>query len=182
MARNKGHSLFFVCILPSDDVGMDITAFKQEIAGNYKSSYALRLPPHITLIPPFEFPDDEMETVMQTQDEALWGLNSFDLTLFNFKHFDDRVIYIDVMPSEMLSQVHWALVKAYKSLGKNIDATRAFNPHATIANRDLTPVKFKNAWPDFEKRTYRATFKVDAIHLLKHIDGRWQLFHQSPLP
>lgn len=182
MARNKGHSLYFVCILPSDEVGMHITAFKQEIAEKYGSSYALRLPPHITLIPPFEFPDDEMQTVVQTQDEALWGLNAFDLTLNNFNCFGDRVIYIDVLPNEMLTQVYWALVKAYKSLGKNIDASRPFNPHATIANRDLTSVRFSHAWPAFERRTFNATFTVDAIHLLKHEEGRWQLFHQSPLP
>jgi len=182
MARNKGHSLYFVCILPEDSTGMKITALKQEIAANYGSNYALRLPPHITLIPPFEFPDSEIQSVTQTQDEALWGLNSFNLTLNNFGHFGNRVIYIDVERNPLLDAVYWQLVKAYKNIGKNIDASRPFNPHATIANRDLTTSRFERAWPAFEKRSFQAKFRVDAVHLLKHIDGRWQLFHQSPLP
>lgn len=182
MARNKGHSLYFVCILPDDVTGMKITALKQEIAASYGSTYALRLPPHITLIPPFEFPDSEIQSVTHTQDEALWGLNSFDLSLHNFGCFGNRVIYIDVVRNPLLDAVYWQLVKAYKSIGKNIDASRPFNPHATIANRDLTASRFERAWPAFEKRSFQADFKVDAVHLLKHEDGKWQLFHQSPLP
>ncbi|UPT66112.1 MAG: 2'-5' RNA ligase family protein [Sphingobacteriales bacterium JAD_PAG50586_3] len=182
MARNKGHSMYFVCLLMPDDVGMMITALKHEIVELCGSTYALRLPPHITLIPPFEFPDDEIQTVTQTQDEALWGLNAFDLELKNFGTFGTRVIYVDVVKNEMLQAVYTQLVKAYKGLGKNIDASKSLTPHATIANRDLTAVRFEKAWPAFANRTFSATYTVAEVHLLKHIDGRWQLFHQSPLP
>jgi 2'-5' RNA ligase len=181
MARNKGHSMYFVCILMPDDIGMKVTALKEEIAALSGSTYALRLPPHITLIPPFEFPDDEIQNVTQTQDEALWGYNAFELHMHNFGAFGNRVIYINVLHNAMLDAVYSQLIKAYKGLGKNIDASRQFNPHATIANRDLTAARFEKTWPAFVNRTFDATYKVAEIHLLKHIEGRWQLFHQSPL-
>lgn len=182
MARNKGHSLYFVCILMPDEVGMKVTALKQEIADKFGSSYALRLPPHITLIPPFEFPDADIQAVTRVQDEALWGYNAFDLQMKNFGAFGNRVIYIDVVRQPLLDSLYTQLVKAYKGLGKNIDGSKPFNPHATIANRDLTAARFERAWPAFVNRQFDAVFKVTEIHLLKHIGGRWQLFHQSPLP
>ena len=182
MARNKGHSLYFVCILMPDQVGMEVTAIKEEIATKFGSSYALRTPPHITLIAPFEFPDEQIETVTQLQDEALWGYNAFDLQLKDFGAFGNRVMYINVVRNAMLDAIYTQVVKAYKQLGKNIDASKDFNPHATIANRDLTQARFERAWPAFVNRQYNATFKVSEIHLLKHIEGRWQLFHASPLP
>jgi 2'-5' RNA ligase len=165
-----------------DEVGMQVTALKEEIAEKFGSKYALRLPPHITLIPPFEFPDADIQTVTQTQDEALWGFNAFDLQMKNFGAFGNRVIYIDVVRQELLASIYRQLVLAYKGLGKNIDGSKPFNPHATIANRDLTAARFEHAWPAFANRQFSAGFKVDEIYLLKHIDGRWQLFHQSPLP
>lgn len=181
MARNKGHSLYFVCILPPDDIGMQLTAFKEEIANQYGSNYALRLPPHITLIPPFEYPDSGIEHVTECQDKALWGTPQFTINLNGFGCFSNRVIYIDTVRTAALSTLYLTLVKAYKELGKNIDASRPFNPHMTIANRDLTPTRFDAAWPAFANRAYQAQFEVNAIHLLKHIGGRWQLFHESPL-
>jgi 2'-5' RNA ligase len=182
MARNKGHSLYFVCVLMPDDIGMEVTALKHEIADKFNASYALRTPPHITLIPPFELPDDEVEQVAQMQDEALWGHAHFDVELNGFGNFGNRVIYLNVMPNDRLKSIYLEVVKAYKNMGKNIDASKPFNPHATIANRDLTAAKFERAWPHFAQRTFNRVFTVDEVHLLKHIDGRWQLFHKSPLP
>lgn len=182
MARNKGHSLYFVCILPPDEVGMQVTALKQEIATQYGSSYALRLPPHITLVSPFEYPDNDIATITDCQDKALWGLNAFEVELDGFGCFSNRVIYIDVVKTAILETLYQNVIKDFKELGKNIDALRPFNPHMTIANRDLTQSRFAKAWPAFEGRSFRSSFMVSGIHLLKHIGGRWQLFHQSPLP
>ena len=54
MNQKKDHfSRFFIAILPPETIQREITDFKEEIARDFKSSHALKSPPHITLLMPF---------------------------------------------------------------------------------------------------------------------------------
>jgi 2'-5' RNA ligase len=57
----------------------------------------------------------------------------------------------------------------------------SFNPHMTIAYRDLTKENFMAAWPEFESRPFHASFLVDHICLLKHNRRTWDILHRAPL-
>lgn len=50
---------------------------------------------------------------------------------------------------------------------------RGFNPHITLAFRDLKREAFKEAWPEFEKATYDKSFEVQSLVLLKHDGEKW---------
>ena len=53
----------------------------------------------------------------------------------------------------------------YKNLG--------FQPHVTIAFRDLRKARFYEAWETFKNQKYERRFSVSGITLLKHQSDRW---------
>ena len=52
---------------------------------------------------------------------------------------------------------------------------RAFNPHITVAFRDLRRPAFAMAWKEFASRKFSGEFAVNAIILLKHNGKLWEI-------
>jgi 2'-5' RNA ligase len=59
--------------------------------------------------------------------------------------------------------------------------TRSFNPHMTIAYRDLTKENFLKSWPEFETRAFRESFIVDHVCVLKHNRQKWEVISSLPM-
>ena len=57
-------SLYFIAVLPSEEIHEEITVLKHEIAEKYESKHALRSPPHITLHMPFKWKDKRFEDLV----------------------------------------------------------------------------------------------------------------------
>jgi 2'-5' RNA ligase len=96
--------------------------------------------------------------------------------------FAPRVIYIDVKRNDRLADLH-DRVKKYMDKEWNISdllrGNRPFNPHMTVAFRDLSKENFYAAWPEFKYKDFNESFQVDKIVLLKHLQKRWDIFHQA---
>ncbi len=63
-------SLFFIAVLPPKEIQAEVTRFKEYAAGHFHSSRALRSPPHITLISPFQWPEERAEEMMQALGDS----------------------------------------------------------------------------------------------------------------
>mgnify|MGYP001097628629 CR=1 FL=1 len=173
--------LYFIAIIPPLPLREEITRIKEYFADHHKSKHALRSPPHITLIPPFKYPE-EQETLLEL-DLKKFAKNRrpFLLELNGFGAFPPRVIYIEPVNNPQLFKLHDELLIFMKEIDflKEEDLlkenNRAYRPHLTVAHRDLNIDAFNKAWPDLKKRSFIQSFYVDSIFILKNRKGGWDI-------
>lgn len=175
--------LFFIAILPDEAIQKEVTGFKKYMQEHYNASHALKSPPHITLFPPFKWQPGRVNVLIQALDDFANDTNRFDLILKNFNSFPPRVLFVDVEKSEQLRTLQHDLEVCLKNkLYLQNDRNHGdFNPHMTIAHKDLDRTSYAKAWAYFSKQTYQRTFHVDAITLLEHKMGKWEPYENFAL-
>ena len=110
--------------------------------------------------------------------------HAFELSIQNFAAFVPRVIFLDVLKSAELLQLQKELVAHMKRnlhLQNANYKARGFNPHLTLAFRDLKKSLFDAAYQEVKDKKYSAIFTVNQIALLKHKDQQWELFKSFAL-
>jgi 2'-5' RNA ligase len=169
---------YLVAYLPDEAVAQQVWTFKHEVAALCGSVRGLKVLPHVTFIPPFEFPEAG-EQKLTAQLSALISTFAIEPIAFDgfnyFKGPKSHTIYIAVAATALMNE-HQEQLSIYARNKLHRDtrhAPRKFTPHMTIAYRDLDPEKFACAWPRFEHRTFSAGGSFDRLWLLKHYDGRW---------
>jgi len=175
--------LFFIAILPNEDIQQEVTGFKEYMQEYFDASHALKSPPHITLFPPFKWNANRVNDLTQTLAYFAADYNSFTLQLNNFNSFPPRVLFVDVEKSEQLQGLQQNLQKYLLTklhLVNDRDHPN-FNPHMTIAHKDLKRALYPKAWAHFSKQTYRRAFHVSTITLLEHKGGRWEVYEEFGL-
>ena len=109
------------------------------------------------------------------------GREKFVINLNGFQSFALRVIFIDVEENAALSELHTDLAKVAQEKLKLLNADfkgRGFNPHMTVAFRDLKPAMFKKAWEDFRGKEIKHSFELSSLVLLKHNGTSWDVFRR----
>jgi 2'-5' RNA ligase len=174
---------YFLALLPPESLQVQINQFKQVFADRYGSCKAFNAPPHITVFPPFIGGSDGMIPVQDFLLEFAHRYFPFKVCLNGFAAFAPRVIYIRVERSPALtafqSQLHDALRDRLKVVHSNT-AQREFNPHITVAFRDLTPENFRAGWAAFQGHPFFSEFEVQALTLLQHNGQYWHVFAHFP--
>ncbi len=168
--------LFFIAVLPDESIQAEVTAFKLYAARHFRSSGALRSPPHITLFPPFSWAPEKLELL----DSCLRGFagleKPFLQELRNFNCFQPRVIFVDVAHNEALWGLQARLEECLKTeLGLETDNSREFHPHVTVAFKDLKRQVFPEAWAHFSGIAFERQFEVRDISLLEHNGRQWEV-------
>lgn len=168
-------ALYFIAILPSNDILDQIQEIKNEASVLFESYKALNSPPHVTLIPPFS--TDKKNEVITFFKELKFNLKPFELRLANFDFFGKRTVFIKVENNPLLAKLHSQLENQFLKLSEVKQAKNSkhtFTPHVTILNRDITEDSFDKAWRKFRKTTYQARFIVLEIVLFRHEGKQWQ--------
>ena len=174
-------SLYFVAVLPDEKFLSQVLEIKKYIAEKYHSSHALKSPGHITLHMPFKWREDRVEMLENTLAEFVIGREKIAITLNGFQSFAPRVIYINIEENVELSDLHADLVKVAREKLKLLNAEykgRGFNPHMTVAFRDLKPAMFKKAWEEFQIKEIKHNFEISSLVLLKHSGISWEVFRR----
>lgn len=184
MDRNK--RLFFIALLPPQEIQDHVTEIKEYFAKHYNSRHALKSPPHVTLQPPFEWPP-ELLTVLQDCLREFAGephRSSIPITLSGFGAFPPRVIYINVLKTPELLSIQKDLMARLEEVLEIVDPVskrRPFSPHMTVAFKDLTKENFRKAWEEFKGRSLHFEFTVPQLTLLIHNGDRWEIDSEFPL-
>ncbi|MBD3638097.1 MAG: RNA 2',3'-cyclic phosphodiesterase [Crocinitomicaceae bacterium] len=173
-------SLYFIAILTPDPVTKKIRQVQEDFALNYKSDRQLKIPVHVTLIPPFKMKDRELNALSRGVRDCCKYHPPFELYLNGFGAFDKRVIYVDLLESRQLSNIQKDVQQQMMKF--NLDVTnRQFKPHITVANRDLKKEQFDLAWQKYENTEFAGSFLVQAVVLLKHNGKQWDVFESFDL-
>ncbi|SFE28430.1 2'-5' RNA ligase [Chitinophaga sp. CF118] len=180
------NKIYFIALLPTAEVGKEIIKIKQDFAENFGPVYALKVLPHITLQVPFTADPaleksfcDELAEFAKTQAPFEVSLNGFG----TFPNKQNRVLFINVEKSETMGALHRQLINFLrKEFGfSTMLARTGFTPHVTVAFKDLEDAQFDKAWPDYENKEYKATFKVNNLYFLRHNGKSWEVLQKCKL-
>ncbi|RYU80511.1 2'-5' RNA ligase family protein [Hymenobacter persicinus] len=175
-------SLFLVALLPPEPVFSQLWALKQQVHQRTGSRNAVRLPPHLTLVPPTRQPDGFEADCRRALQAFATTQPPFFVGLENFAWFGARTLFVRVSEARGVQQCHAALTAWLATHLPAVPAeTRPFTPHLTLATRDLPAALVPELQQDFAARRYAATFEVRSITLFRHDGRQWVAVAEVPL-
>ena len=170
--------LYFIALLPPQEIQDFATGIKQYFADNYDSKHAFKSPPHITLQPPFEWDSSQIIELEDCLEKFVIGRSSIPIIIDGYNAFAPRVIYIDVVLSADLMNLQFELMSNLETnLGivDKVGKSRGFTPHITVAFKDLKKSQFKAAWNEFENKELHFEFTASKLTLLNHENKKWNI-------
>ncbi len=171
----KQETQYFIALLPPDDIQREVTDFKHYIASTWGPRYALKSPPHITLHPPFAWPERNLSALSQSLREFAGRQASFAVQLEHFGSFPPRVVFIQPLENPAMAAMAEKLLKHLESNLNFVDERHhhPFHPHVTIAHRDVDERAFPQIWRYFRQQVYERSFVAKEMALLESVQGRW---------
>ena len=167
--------LYLVALLPPEPVFSETWALKQEVHRLSGSRNAVRLPPHITLVPPMRQPNEFEAACTAALGAFAATQTGFSVGLNGFSWFGDRTLFVRVSEAVALKEFHTALTRwCQVHLPVISPESRPFTPHLTLATRDLPPAQVPALQELFATRIYTAAFAVRSITLFRHNGQHWQ--------
>lgn len=172
----------FVALLLPPALAEPLRALQLDIRDRFHSRAALRSPPHLTLVAPFECEREELAGLDEWLSLAVLSQRSFEVVLDGFACFAPRVIFLAPEPSLPLSRLNEALQGPLAGRYPFVKPPhRPFHPHVTLAYKDLAPGRFRTAWAEFEGRAYSARWIADTVTRLEHEEGKWRVRREYPM-
>eukprot|EP01134_Creolimax_fragrantissima_P003317 CFRG3317T1 len=152
----------------------DIESIVRDITHRYQT-HTSRAPPHITLIPPFERQLSDIDCVRTALDVFMKKRTSIGVRLNNFNTFPPRVVFIDVKKTTELVELKQTL-EAYLLMSCDVPKDRhpQFNPHVTVASRDLCNVKFNEMWAELRQKEFIREWDSNCVTLMRYENHSWK--------
>lgn len=167
-------SLYFIALLPPEELREQIKELKLDMAARFSARHALKLPAHITLQPPFKWKPEQEEILTGALNELCLEQPKFPVVLDGFGSFPPRVIFINIKNKEPVVELYERLQKKMSTLTTEAGSRRSgFQAHITLATRDLEKVVFPAAREYLSQQSFIASFEARSISLLKHNGKRW---------
>ncbi|GHA31954.1 2'-5' RNA ligase [Salinimicrobium marinum] len=169
--------LYFIAILPNYEIRKRIIELKLEVKEKYGVKHALKLPAHITVQIPFKFPEEQEPQLLEKLHSFAAGQKPFQVHLNGFGSFPPRVIFIKIENQDPVTECHAELQQIMSILLESDNARKvsSFHPHITIATRDLEKEVYKQVWPKFKNREFKAAFRAESFILFRHDGKTWQI-------
>ncbi|TQM51538.1 2'-5' RNA ligase [Arcticibacter tournemirensis] len=177
-------SLYLTAILPPAPLAEEIDEIRKEISEKYRVYKALRPPVHVTLFRPVNIDDDIEKYLIQWLKPVCHLHNPFEQQLENYDSFNNHTVYIRVPKSALLQALQKdisAVFNKNKIDPPEMKGNTSFNPHVTVAYRDVSPEVFAGIWEEYKNKKFRRSFTIDKFTLLKHDGHRWNILKEFPL-
>ena len=174
-------NMYFIATVAPEGINQQILKWKNVFKERYECSVALKSPAHITIVPPFWLNEELENDLINSIREFSITKNKFEITLKDFAAFQPKVIFVDVVKSEILNGLYQSFTEFIFSQNKFPikNEERPFHPHVTLATRDLYKRAFQEAWEIFSKKKYEALWIVNGISLLRHNKKNWDVIFTS---
>ena len=181
MAKTIGK--YYLAVVPEDVVQKEATDIKLAFKENFNVKYALKSPAHVTVKMPFNYNEAKEGELIGKLGVFFQEYGPFPLSFKNIDRFGRRVIFIQVKASKPLNQLQLDLGKFAKTkLNQVIELSdKNFHPHMTVAYRDIKAAKFEEYWSFAKNLKFEHTIEVNAIALLKRLEGQWKVIHKFEL-
>lgn len=172
-------SLYFIALVPNEEINKKVKGMKEEMAEKFEASHALKLPAHITLQPPFKLNEKEEDLLLKELNRVSGNFSPFELELSGFGSFSSRVIFVKIKDPQPVQNIYNELQKELRMfLPGESPVTGDFHPHITIATKDLDQAIYPNAWKEFRQREFSAKFPVNKLFLFRHEGKGWRIIKE----
>lgn len=172
-------NLFLVCIIPPISIVEDIDEIRNDISWKYAVHESLKRPAHITLYNPVKLSSALQEQKFFSALEQSTFTDPFEQVLKNFSGFASHTVYIDVLQNGGIMNLQAQIKKELKPLALlPAKDSFKFNPHLTIAFKDVKPPVFESIITEYKEKQFKRTFPVNSFWVYKHIDKRWQPYKE----
>ena len=171
----------FIGVLPSDDLTLTLEDCRRYMGECYGCKSGYGTPIHVTLLPPFRLSEgystgDLVQTLKTGLSDCVGGA-SFDAGVEGFDAFGDRTIFAKVLADEkwegLRDKVFSLVSQAFPGCVKK-DA-RPFQPHLTVANRDIPAGASVAALKTLAELELSDGFPVDNVTVFERVDGKWRV-------
>lgn len=174
--------LSFIGIGVPEPIQSRIRKFQRDIDVKYDVNKALKIPVHVTLIPPFYSNKNELQSLHILLSQLRNNWQPSKIVANGFGSFPPRVIYehIEASPSlEFLrSELEDTLTENAFILPGKIDGK--YTPHITIASTSLTKSLFAKAWMSFNLMKFHATWQNEGFVRYRHDGTQWKVGEEYP--
>lgn len=173
----EGFSLYYMAFVCPAEIEEKVSAFKKHMEDRYGCRAASKSPAHITVVPPFRAEDETESQLKDFVSTHNMGIVPTTVQLGGYGQFADRVLYIDVQPNEALSNLEQDCMREFTAQFPSIifGVKPPFNPHVTIATRDIPEGKLPEAKTYFEQNhPFEASFEAKELKLFKLDKGWWK--------
>ena len=176
-------NMYYIAIVAPEEINQEVLKWKNYFKDHFGCTVALKSPAHITLIPPFWMKDDLEHDLENSISDFSITKNKFEIRLKDFAAFKPKVIFVDVVKSEVLNGLYVSFAEHIFNENKFPikKDDRPFHPHVTLATRDLYKKAFQEAWKIFSKKKYEVSWMVNGISLLRHNKKNWDVIFTSQL-
>lgn len=178
--------IYFIALLPNEEVGREIIRLKQEFAEKYDARRALRVLPHITIQVPFTASPSLERSLIPGLTTFAATMRPFEIKLSGFGGFSftkRKVLYINVEKNDGIVYLHQQMMEFLRKefAFSHMLARYGFNPHISLAFRDLSDLEFDLAMEEYRHRPFEASFPVRNLYLLRHTGTSWEVLHKCRL-
>ncbi len=148
------------------------------IASTWGPRRALQTPPHLTLIEPLALSDDQI-TILENLCTKLTAIQTpFHIRVSGYSAFMPRVIFMNpILPPELLllqTEMRNKIRELMPDVLKKYQ-DRTFDPHITLAHRDVNPDQFNLMWKHYQHLHLDLEFQVNTFHVLGHRTDGWAI-------
>ena len=164
-------ALYFIAVLPDKQTSEWIRSLQEEMCSLFGVCKAMRTPPHITVIPPFQFSENTEFKLIQAFHQI--SFLPFNLPIAGLDRFGKQVIFVKPQVIDSLESLYMDALEQIQHL-ITIEKQKSFHPHFTIGYRDLAPV-FLNAWKHFKVQEIPVSAHIEKLVLFKHQEKQWQI-------
>lgn len=181
MVNNNNKKHFFVCVHISGDDGDRIDVLRKDIERRFDVHAARKIPPHITLVPPFHAND--LLKFMDDVEADAKSLEGSRASVPGFGSFPrNKVWFIDVEKSQTLLDMKVRMESLCSQHGLREPSQYEPHFHVTLAYKDVGSEAFRGIG-DYLKGVELPAQEVaiDNISIMVKTDGRWELFRRFDL-
>lgn len=183
---NSNENLYFIALIPQQELCDEINNFKNDFAIRFNSKKALKLPPHITLKAPFKLVCNVHDSLLEWFVNLCFAGKAFNIELKDFGAFQNGyhpVVFINPVMNTELSLMQKAIITSFRNYypSQTHHTDLRFKPHITVAYRDLTLQKFREAWKEYKTKSFNAVFEVTGVYLLQHDTRQWNIILKNSL-
>ena len=169
----------FLGVLLPEDITSTLEDCRRYMNRNYGCRSGYGTPIHVTLVPPFCLQDEytTADIVRAIQKDVLPAAAelAFSAHIDNFGAFGDRIIFANVVANPKWTKLRDAVLNAVLEAapGCTKKDKRPFQPHLTVANRDIPSGVSAEALSAFNELNLVEDFSVDNITIFERNGGKW---------
>lgn len=173
----------FVGVLLPEALTQRLQGCRDYMNQEYGCRSGFGTPIHVTLVPPFKLAEklttaDIAEALAKMIIDKKW--HPFTAKIDDFDAFGDRTLFAKVLPSTVWTAFRAAVYSTVSAIspGSLRRDTRPFQPHITVANRDIPAGASVEALESLNQLELKTTFPVDNITIFERRDKRWVVGQQ----